>query len=181
MGKRMERYVGKLSYGGYRRALESSNRVNGSEHPRTLTLINNLASLLISQGRHVEAQQLMNRSQTSAKKQMGPDAPETLTAANNLAVSLQEQGRYAEAELLFRLVLETSERTHGSEHEDTVAARVNLATVQRLKSAPAGDNTGDAGGRTCMIVNDIVIIDGKETKMPRRLCKTPPSTRWRPA
>jgi hypothetical protein len=29
-----------------------------------------------------------------------------------------------------------------------------------------------------MIVTDIGIVDGVETRMPKRLCRTPPSLRW---
>jgi predicted lipid-binding transport protein (Tim44 family) len=34
------------------------------------------------------------------------------------------------------------------------------------------------GGRRCMKVTDVVIIDGEETKMEKRMCKQPPSTRY---
>lgn len=39
------------------------------------------------------------------------------------------------------------------------------------------DATG-ADNRRCMNVTDIVIIDGEETEMPKRVCRTPPSTRY---
>jgi hypothetical protein len=35
-----------------------------------------------------------------------------------------------------------------------------------------------AGGRRCMTVTDVVIIDGEETTMPKRMCRQPPSTRY---
>jgi hypothetical protein len=37
---------------------------------------------------------------------------------------------------------------------------------------------GDGGGRRCMTVEDVVIIDGEETVLPKRMCKQPPSTRY---
>jgi hypothetical protein len=36
----------------------------------------------------------------------------------------------------------------------------------------------DADGRRCMTVTDVIIIDGEETTVPKRLCRTPPSTRY---
>jgi hypothetical protein len=41
----------------------------------------------------------------------------------------------------------------------------------------AVDTDGQAG-RRCMTVTDVVIIDGEETSMPKRMCKQPPSTRY---
>jgi hypothetical protein len=39
------------------------------------------------------------------------------------------------------------------------------------------DNAGQ-GGRRCMTVTDVVIVDGEETTMPKRMCRQPPSTRY---
>jgi hypothetical protein len=33
-------------------------------------------------------------------------------------------------------------------------------------------------GARCMMVTDVVIVDGEETRVPKRMCRTPPSTRW---
>jgi surface antigen len=33
-------------------------------------------------------------------------------------------------------------------------------------------------GQQCLTVTDIVIIDGEETRAPKRMCKTPPSNRY---
>ena len=41
-------------------------------------------------------------------------------------------------------------------------------------------NTAETGadGSDCMMVTDIVIIDGEETSAPKRLCRRPPSNRY---
>ncbi len=44
------------------------------------------------------------------------------------------------------------------------------STVTALQQEP--------GGGECMTVTDIVIIDGEETRAPKRLCRRPPSTRF---
>ena len=35
-----------------------------------------------------------------------------------------------------------------------------------------------AGGQRCLTVTDVVIIDGEETRIPKRMCRTPPSARY---
>jgi len=36
----------------------------------------------------------------------------------------------------------------------------------------------EAGGGECMTVTDVVIVDGEETRAPKRLCRRPPSSRF---
>jgi hypothetical protein len=51
--------------------------------------------------------------------------------------------------------------------------------VRGRSTVTAVDNPGQGqGGQRCMTVTDIVIIDGEETSMPKRMCRTPPSTRY---
>ena len=49
--------------------------------------------------------------------------------------------------------------------------------VSGTSTVTAVDAPG-AGGRRCMTVTDIVIIDGQETAMPKRMCRQPPSARY---
>lgn len=49
--------------------------------------------------------------------------------------------------------------------------------VEGRSTVTAVDSAG-AGGRRCMTVTDVVIIDGEETTMPKRMCRTPPSARY---
>lgn len=49
--------------------------------------------------------------------------------------------------------------------------------VSGTSTVSAVDNPGQ-GGRRCMTVTDVVIIDGEETTMPKRMCRTPPSARY---
>lgn len=50
-------------------------------------------------------------------------------------------------------------------------------SVSGSSTVTAVDTTG-ADGRRCMTVTDVVIIDGEETTMPKRMCRQPPSTRY---
>jgi hypothetical protein len=49
--------------------------------------------------------------------------------------------------------------------------------VSGTSTVTAVDAPG-AGGRRCMTVQDVVIVDGEETSMPKRMCRVPPSTRY---
>ena len=49
--------------------------------------------------------------------------------------------------------------------------------VSGTSEVTAVDNPGQ-GGRRCMTVTDIVIIDGEETSVPKRMCRQPPSSRY---
>lgn len=51
------------------------------------------------------------------------------------------------------------------------------ADVSGTSTVTAVDAPG-AGGRRCMTVTDVVIVDGEETTVPKRMCRTPPSTRY---
>lgn len=63
---------------------------------------------------------------------------------------------------------------------------VGTAVAWRSESRPGVSGTstvtavdaGGSGGRRCMTVTDVVIVDGEETTMPKRMCRVPPSTRY---
>lgn len=50
--------------------------------------------------------------------------------------------------------------------------------VSGTSTVTAVDAAGAGGGRRCMTVTDVVIVDGEETSMPKRMCRVPPSTRY---
>ena len=53
-------------------------------------------------------------------------------------------------------------------------SRSNVSGVSEVTEVDAAPQ----GGRRCMKVRDVVIIDGEETKMEKRMCKQPPSTKY---
>jgi tetratricopeptide (TPR) repeat protein len=103
--------------------------VLGREHPDTLASMNNLAQVLVRQGKYEEAE-AMNR-QTMALKEtvLGREHPSTLTSMNNLAQVLNSQGKHEEAEAMHRQTLAGYERVLGHEHPHTLASMHNLALV----------------------------------------------------
>jgi surface antigen len=69
--------------------------------------------------------------------------------------------------------------------EDAVRGGVGTTTTWTSESRPGvtGSSTvtarqQEANGGECMTVTDIVIVDGEETRAPKRMCRRPPSTRY---
>jgi len=60
--------------------METSKRVLGVEHPDTLTVMNNLAHTWKSQGRNVEALELMKACLLLRTQNLGVDHPDTISS-----------------------------------------------------------------------------------------------------
>ncbi|KAH0563114.1 hypothetical protein GP486_002320 [Trichoglossum hirsutum] len=65
-------------------------RVLREEHPDTLSSINNLGSVLESQGKYEEAEAMYRRALEGYEKVLGPEHPSTLSNINNLGSVLRE-------------------------------------------------------------------------------------------
>ncbi|CUS09266.1 unnamed protein product, partial [Tuber aestivum] len=62
----------------HRRALEGCEKILGPDHPNTLTIVSNMASILQDQGKHNESETMNRRALEERQKFLGPDHPETL-------------------------------------------------------------------------------------------------------
>ena len=60
----------------------------------------------------------------------------------------------------------------------TVAWRSDSRPGVSGTSTVTAVDTPGASGRRCMTVTDVVIVDGEETTVPKRMCRTPPSARY---
>jgi hypothetical protein len=81
-------------------ALEGRERVLGREHPDTLTSRDSLARLYSDQGRHAEAEPLMERVVKGRQRMLGLEHPDTLASMNSLVRIYTAQGRYTDAEMM---------------------------------------------------------------------------------
>lgn len=67
---------------------------------------------------------------------------------------------------------------------ETRGAGTSVAWRSESRAGVSGSSTVTAvdapgqDGRRCMTVTDVVIVDGEETTMPKRMCRTPPSRRY---
>jgi tetratricopeptide (TPR) repeat protein len=107
--------------------MRSSESGLGSEHPYTLSIMNNLALTYNHQGRWKEAEELQVRVMQTMKKVLGDEHPNTLAGILHLALTYSNQRRLREAEELQMQVMQTRKRSLGSEHPDTLTSMNNLA------------------------------------------------------
>jgi hypothetical protein len=104
-------------------------RVKGAEHPDTLAVASNLATSLLGQGKHADAEQI-NREQLRVEKRvLGAEHPHMLHTACSLAKSLMLLGKYAEAEAIQCEVVGVQRRVLGPEHPRTLMTANDLAAT----------------------------------------------------
>ncbi len=111
----------------YLRARAIHTEQLGSDHPKTLSSMNNLANAYAALGRHAEALELREETLAIQKAKLGRDHLETLTSMNNLATSYSALGRDADAFKLHEETLALQRAKLGPEHPDTLASMNNLA------------------------------------------------------
>jgi tetratricopeptide (TPR) repeat protein len=106
-----------------------TSELAGTEHPSTLTSMNNLARVLSDQGKYEQAEEMHRQVLRLSETVLGKEHPDTLSSMNNLAEVLSCQGKYEQAEEMHRQVLRLSETVLGKEHPDTLSSMNNLAEV----------------------------------------------------
>jgi len=111
----------------WRRAAVLASQMFGSDHPKTLTIENNVAASLNQQGRYDEAKPLLERALAILEKALGPEHPDVATSLNNLAELHRAQGRYNETLPLYVRALAIREEALGHEHSDVAVSLNNLA------------------------------------------------------
>jgi tetratricopeptide (TPR) repeat protein len=87
------------------------------------------ATVLRSQGKYAEAEDMHQQALKLREKVLGLEHPDTLTSMNNLGEVLSRQGKYAEAEDMHQQTLKLKEKVLGLEHPDTLTSMNNLGVV----------------------------------------------------
>jgi tetratricopeptide (TPR) repeat protein len=121
----------------YRLSLETRRRVLGNEHPETLTMLNNLATLLKAEGRLTEAETYMREALETRRRVLGDEHPDTIASLNNLGTILLAEGKPAEAETYCGEAVDAGRRVLGDAHPNTLYFMNNLGDVLRLQGRPA--------------------------------------------
>jgi serine/threonine protein kinase len=115
-----------------REQLALCERIYGAEHPLTLGARNDLATVLFTQQRYVEARPLFEAVLEARRGHFGPDHPAVATAANNLSntwLALEDPARaLAPAEDALRI----RTATHGEQHHTTAMTLRTVATVEMM-------------------------------------------------
>ncbi|MFJ9782603.1 tetratricopeptide repeat protein [Amycolatopsis sp. NPDC101161] len=115
----------------FTRACGSNQRLNGPDHPNTLTSRNNLAYAYRSAGDLGRAIPLYEVTLADRERVLGADHPHTLSARNNLAYAYQSAGDLGRAIPLYEATLADRERVLGADHPSTLLSRNNLASAYR--------------------------------------------------
>ena len=108
-----------------RRALQIGEDSLGFQHPDVATRLNNLAALLQSTKRLLEAEPLVRR----VVEILSPEQPNFAGALNNLAQLLKATDRLSEAEPLMRRALQIDKATLGTQHPNVAIRLNNLALL----------------------------------------------------
>jgi tetratricopeptide (TPR) repeat protein len=110
-------------------ANETSERVLGLEHPRTLASLSHLASIYGAQGKWNGARELQERVTEMCERVLGPKNLNTSAVMGNLAWTYRNLGRWKEAEQLGVRVITARNRALGLEHPATLTSIGNLAAT----------------------------------------------------
>jgi len=111
------------------RALEIRRVRLGDEHPDTLSSMNSMGLLLVSQSKLTEAEPYVREVLETRRRVLGDEHEHTLTAINNMGGLLSARGLSAEAEPFISEALEIARRVLGDERPDTIAALNSMGTV----------------------------------------------------
>ena len=118
-----------------RQTLARREKVLGPEHPDTLESINNLASVLNSQGKYEEAEAMHRQTLAGCEKVLGHEHPDTLTSVYYLAYLLSTTRRYNESLALYKRACAGYETVLGKDHPTTRACYQDYASVQNSESS----------------------------------------------
>ena len=120
--------------GDYRRALHHAQqelplrgRIQGIDHPDTLTTRGSIAFWTELSGHSAEALRLFQELLPDRERVLGPDHPDTLATRSNIASCTGWSGHSAEALQLFQELLPDVKRVRGLDHPDTLRIRNNVA------------------------------------------------------
>ncbi|MEO5345934.1 MAG: tetratricopeptide repeat protein [Magnetococcus sp. YQC-9] len=101
----------------------------GIDHPNTLAMNVELASIQEKQGHLAEAESGLKQTLSRLTQSLGEDHPTTITAMNNLGQLLEEAGLYDDAEPLLRQALEKAQTKLGIDRPSTLTTMNNLALL----------------------------------------------------
>jgi tetratricopeptide (TPR) repeat protein len=115
------------------RAVDLRVAILGTEHPETLTTMNERAIVLRDAGRWEEARGLFERVWEARQRVLGVEHPDTLASIGYLALLARDRDDQEQARQLFSHLLEVRRRVLGPEHPSTLGTMNNLAFALRYQ------------------------------------------------
>ena len=122
----------------YRDILAARLRVQGPDHPETLTSRHAVAHEMAERGDHAGAEAEYRDVLAARLRVQGPDHPETLTARHAVAHEMAARGDHAGAEAEYRDVLAARLRLLGPDHPRTLTTRHEIARMMAARGDHAG-------------------------------------------
>jgi tetratricopeptide (TPR) repeat protein len=113
----------------YHRALETSERTLGEEHPETLISVNNLGHFLISKGDYEAAHKMLLSASERAVRCWGEEHPITARIKYHYFCCLPKIGKSELPVKEMEALCELLEKKKGTEHKWTIDFRELLAKV----------------------------------------------------
>ena len=114
MGNLADTYVRQGKYAQAERlfsqTLEISRRVLGPDHPRTLAVLADVASMHQRRGEFALAETVAAQVLAGRRRALGSDHPDTAPSAPDLALAYVSQGKFVDGERLAREALAIDER-----------------------------------------------------------------------
>ncbi|KAJ5774083.1 hypothetical protein N7457_008979 [Penicillium paradoxum] len=110
----------------YEKAQVHYNSVFGASHPRSITLLHDLAWCYRESGAHKRAEDMFRQTWQLRSDHQGRDSPEALESLSDLAALIERSGRLKEAENLFVELHNRQIATFGADHPITIAGAHNL-------------------------------------------------------
>jgi tetratricopeptide (TPR) repeat protein len=117
----------------FEEALAVERRINGDDHPNTLSCIGNLAALHSFMGNHDLALPLYTEVLVKSRRILGDEDPGTLNSIGNLAIVHSDMGTLEGLDLALPLCKEAlagRRRLLGNTHPDTMASIYNMAILR---------------------------------------------------
>jgi tetratricopeptide (TPR) repeat protein len=123
------------------KAWENFKATLGSQHPRTLTSLNNLGFLYNKLGEPDKARSIYEEVLKSREEILGPDHLHTATSLNNLATIYEKLGLYQQALPLYERAVKIYELRKGKDDPDTVSIRINKLQLEQVMQKKAAEKT----------------------------------------
>lgn len=101
----------------------------GAEHGDVGAVYNNMANVLVRQGKNEEAVAMYQQALEIWVKALGPDHEKVGNAYNGIATVLNEQGKHDDAIAMYQKALDIRVKALDPDHEDVGATYNNIANV----------------------------------------------------
>ena len=111
----------------WRQSLTLLEAAHGSDHPTTMLVLGNLASVLDAPEEADERVRIFERLEAFNERLYGDNSVQAATASNNLGVALVRLRRFVPGEAALRQAADRYERIAGRAHPNTIGALRNVA------------------------------------------------------